>query len=161
MSDFIGKLSTYHFFNYLFTGVLFVVTADQFTSFSFVQSDLVLAPFVYYFIGLIVSRIGSLVVEPVLKKIKFVNFAEYGRYVSASKADVLIETLSETNNMYRTLCALFLCVILLNGYSLMEQAWPVLQNETAVIVIGGLFLMFLFAYRKQTNYITKRIAKNI
>lgn len=161
MSEFLGKLSTYNLFNYLFTGVLFVAIASYFTPFSFVQENLVLAPFVYYFIGLVLSRIGSLVIEPILKWVKFVRFADYSHYITASKNDPQIEILSEANNVYRTLCALFFAVIFLKIYAVAEQTYPILHNFTTPALIAVLFLMFLLAYRKQTNYITKRIAKNI
>ena len=161
MSDFLGKLSTYNLFNYLFTGVLFVAMASYFTTFSFIQENLILAPFVYYFIGLVLSRIGSLIIEPILKWVKFVHFADYSHYMTASKNDPQIEILSEANNMYRTLCALFVVLIFLKIYSIAEQTYPVLHSFNIPALIAGLFLMFLFAYRKQTNYITKRIAKNM
>jgi hypothetical protein len=143
MSEFLGKLSTYNLFNYLFTGVLFVAITSYLTPFSFVQENLILAPFVYYFIGLVLSRIGSLIIEP------------------TSKNDPQIEILSEDNNMYRTLCALFIAVILLKIYAIAELTYPVLHNIATPALIVGMLLMFLFAYRKQTNYITRRIAKNI
>lgn len=161
MSEFLGKLSTYNLFNYLLTGVLFVVVSSHFTPFSFIQENLVFAPFLYYFIGLVISRIGSLILEPLLKWIKFVHFEEYSHYMTALKNDPRIEILSEANNMYRTLCALFVVVILLKMYAILQQVYPVLHTVATPVLIVGLFLMFLLAYRKQTNYITKRITKNI
>lgn len=161
MTDFLGKLSTYNLFNYLFTGVLFVAITNRFTSFLFIEDNLVLAPFVYYFIGLVLSRIGSLVIEPFLKMVKFVHFADYTHFMTASKNDPQIEVLSEANNMYRTICALFVVVILLKIYAILELSYPILHDISALTLIGVLLVMFLFAYRKQTNYITKRIAKNL
>ncbi len=53
---------------------------------------------VYYFIGLVVSRIGSLAIDPLLKKFKVIQFAAYPSFVKAVKADQKIDTLSEMNN---------------------------------------------------------------
>jgi hypothetical protein len=69
MKDLIEKLSSYNLFNYLFPGVIFAVISEKMTSYSFLQDDIIVGVFVYYFIGLVVSRFGSLFLEPVLKKI--------------------------------------------------------------------------------------------
>lgn len=158
MSDFLGKLSSYSLFNYLFSGVLFVILAKYFTPYSFIQSDLVLGVFLYYFIGLVVSRIGSLLIEPILKKTSFLHFADYHDFVRASKADPGLDVLSEVNNTYRTLAAVFVSLIFLKLYQLVSLKFIFLQTIQSYALILFLLLMFLFAYRKQTGYIRKRIA---
>jgi len=57
--------------------VLFVVITEVITSYSFLQEDIIIGLFVYYFIGLIISRIGSLIIEPFLKWISFIKFISY------------------------------------------------------------------------------------
>ena len=49
MKELLAKLSSYNLFNYLLPGILFVVIAEELTKFSFIQEDLVLGVFVYYF----------------------------------------------------------------------------------------------------------------
>ena len=127
----------------------------------FIQKDLVVGAFVYYFLGLIISRIGSILVEPALKKAGFVEFASYQDYVSASKKDELIPTLSEANNMYRTFVSLFLCLLLLKGYEFMASEFPFLREWEIDILVTSLFVLFLFSYRKQTSYISKRVQNNL
>src|SRR6266536_4329452 len=99
----VDKLSSYNLFNYLLSGVLFVVLAAAFTKYNFIQSNILLGAFLYYFFGLIISRFGSLVLEPLLKRVRFVRFAGYDDFVKASKTDEQITLLSEVNNTYRTL----------------------------------------------------------
>ena len=111
METLLGKLSSYNIFNYLFPGIIFVIIAENLTRFTFIQKDVFLGLFLYYFIGLVISRIGSLVIEPILRRL--VKFANYGDFIAASKIDNKIELLSENNNMYRTLCSLFLLLIAL------------------------------------------------
>jgi hypothetical protein len=124
-----------------------------------VQRDIFTGAFVYYFIGLVVSRLGSLTIEPLLKRIAFVKFADYGEFVAASKKDEKIEILSESNNTYRTLCSLFGLLLLLKLYANIESRFPVLKAWDATMLAALLFTMFLFAYRKQTSYITQRVRK--
>ena len=161
MKELLDKLGSYNIFNYLLPGVLFAVIANSLTRHSLLQSDLIVGAFVYYFLGLIISRIGSILVEPVLQKTGFVNFSLYRDYISASKNDELIPTLSEANNMYRTFVSLFLCLLLLKGYDLMASYFPFLQEWEMGILVTGLFILFLLSYRKQTAYITKRVQHNL
>jgi hypothetical protein len=160
MKELLDKLSSYNIFNYLLPGIVFVVFAGKLTHYSLVQPDVVLGAFLYYFIGLVISRIGSLIIEPILKKIAFVKFAEYKDFVTSAKNDPKLEILSESNNSYRTLSAMFLVLIALKIYEKLSSYFPRLATWDAAMVVILLFLMFLFAYRKQTRYITRRIEAN-
>ena len=159
MDGLLDKISSYNIFNYLLPGSLFAVIADAVTDYRFIQEDIIVGLFLYYFIGLVVSRIGSLVIEPVLKAVRFVTFIDYGKFVEASKADSKIDVLSETNNMYRTLCALFLLLLLVVLFDRFAPLLPWLVDGAPYIAGVALLIMFLFAYRKQTAYIVGRVNK--
>ncbi|MGI5868301.1 MAG: hypothetical protein ACOX9C_02505 [Kiritimatiellia bacterium] len=160
MKDVLDKLSSYNIFNYLLPGVVFVALAELFLSRSFIQKDVLVGLFFYYFIGMIISRVGSLVVEPLLKKTSFVCFAAYADFVNVTKTDPKVEVLSEQNNMYRTFCALFILLIFLRIYEAIEDWCPVIKKATPFIAVIFLVILFLFSYRKQTLYITKRVEAN-
>ena len=160
MKELLSKLSSYNIFNYLLPGVVFAGISPLVSDYSFVHENLLIAAFLYYFIGLVISRVGSLVVEPILKKLGFVRFAEYRNFVTASKKDERLEVLSEVNNTYRTLCSLFLLLLIIKLYGSLESYFAFLKDWDVVILSVLLFVMFLFSYRKQTSYITKRIDAN-
>ena len=160
MKDLLDKLSSYNIFNYLLPGVLFAALVSKMTIYTLVQNDIVIGVFLYYFLGLVVSRFGSLVIEPILKKIGFVHFASYRDFVSASKKDDKIEVLSEVNNMYRTLCSLFVLLLLLLGYQSIQSHIPQLSRLNPAIAFVLLIVLFLLSYQKQTTYVTKRIEAN-
>lgn len=157
MSEFLEKLSSYNLFNCLFPGVVFCLLADKFFSYSLIQKDMIVGVFLYYFVGLVISRVGSLIVEPTLKKMGFVSFSEYKDFISASKNDSKIETLSEINNVYRTVVALFFLLALVAIYQIIQTKWPVIDSYSVYLAIFVLFFMFLFSYKKQTGYIAKRV----
>lgn len=157
MKDLLDKLSSYNIFNYLLPGVLFAVFVDELTSFHILQKDITVGVFVYYFLGSVVSRIGSLLIEPLLRKWGIAKFAPYEDFVRVSKTDPKMEILSEANNMYRTICSLMLCVGVVALYDSAYSSWPVLHTVTPAVLITGLFSLYLLSYRKQTAYITKRI----
>lgn len=158
MKDILDKIGTYNIFNNLLPGILFAVLVSQQTKYNLLQQDVLAGAFVYYFIGSVVSRIGSLIVEPLFKHVRFVSFAPYSDFVSASKADPMIEILSEANNMYRTICALFVCVAITYGYESAAESFPHLNDALPVVLVVGLLVLFSFSYKKQTAYINKRIS---
>ena len=77
MKELLDKLSSYNIFNYLFPGVLFVVFLSKVSNYDLIQKDIITGAFLYYFIGLVISRVGSLFIEPFLKRIKFLKFSDY------------------------------------------------------------------------------------
>jgi len=160
INDVINKISQYNLFNYLLPGGVFVALVSSFSEYNLIQQDLIIGLFFYYFIGMVISRIGSVFVEPVLKKFKFLQFEEYGKYLSASDKDTKLEALVEANNVYRTFVSVFLCLLLLKFYSVIEQILPFLAIIQEWLLILLLLVLFLFSYRKQTNYISSRIRKN-
>lgn len=161
MKDLIDKLSTYNIFNYLFPGVLFAIFLDNFTSYQLIQKDPIIGVFLYYFLGSLISRIGSFVIEPLLRRFNFLKFSTYGDYIAASKLDPKIELLSEVNNMYRTLCALMFVVCLVLIYERLALKCSLMSDLLPWAVILIIFLIYIFSYRKQTIYISDRVNKAI
>ena len=150
MSELLQKLSTYNIFNYLFPGVVFVILLNRYTEINLVVDDVILGMFLYYFFGLVLSRIGSILIEPALRCTKIVEFSDYARFIRASKLDDKIELLSEVNNMHRTIIAMLvvlLAISICNG------------SVTCLLTAGllGIVTLFVLSYRKQTSFITKRI----
>lgn len=160
MKDILDKIGTYNIFNYLLPGIIFSVFVTKITRYNLVQEDVLVGAFVYYFIGSVVSRIGSLIIEPLFKWSGFIAFAPYTDFVAASKADAKIEVLSEANNMYRTICSLFLCIAVVYGYESVAARIELLNKILPTLCVIGLLILFSFSYRKQTAYINKRVSAN-
>jgi hypothetical protein len=157
VKDLLDKIGSYNIFNYLLPGILFATFVDALTSFQVLQKDIAIGVFVYYFLGSIVNRIGSLFIEPALRKVGIVKFAPYKDYVRASKTDPKLDVLSEANNMYRTFCSLLICVGAVVLYDRATVWWPVLLAVAPAVLIVGLLCLYLLSYIKQTAYIAKRI----
>ncbi len=160
MKEFLEKLSSYNLLNYLIPGAVFVALGRQITKFDLMQSDVILALCTYYFIGMVISRIGSHLLEPLLKKLKLVSFAPYGEYVRASAEDKQLAELSEQNNMYRTMAAMFLSLIVLKTVEMTCDYWNVSGGVLALILVPALFVLFVLSFRKQTTFIAKRVGVN-
>ncbi|KOP38237.1 MULTISPECIES: hypothetical protein [unclassified Flavobacterium] len=161
MNDFFNKLSSYNLFNNLLPGILFVVLINHFTNYKISHDNLLINVFLYYFIGLTISRISSVYIEPFLKKIKFVTFRDYKLFVDASKKDNKLEILLEVNNKFRVLLTTIILVILSKVYYSIDLKWfNFSENTQEYLLLIFIAIIYLFAYRKQTNYVIKRIDAN-
>ena len=159
MEKILEQIGTYNLFNYLLPGILFVYICKVANIIDLFQKDIITGVFIYYFIGMIISRIGSLFIEGVIKKVFKIKFAEYNNYLDAQKEDDKINLFIEINNTYRTIIAIpvtvgFTAVIVqLHNYFKIE-AWVII-----VFVLIMISLLFSFSYKKQSQYIVKRVLK--
>lgn len=151
------KLSSYNLLNNLLPGAIFCHLLSVLYGYSFLGNDLTENLFIYYFMGVVISRIGSTVIEPILKETKFVIFADYKEFVKASRRDGQIDILSETNNTYRTLIGMALLLALTKVYMLLCSTNPMVNMIGPYVLLIGLIILFVFSYKKQTEYIRKRV----
>jgi len=113
----------------------------------------------YYFSGMVASRLSSVVIEPVLKKLKFIENTSYAEFMNAEKADAsgkLLE-LSKVNNIYRTMCGSSLIILLAAIYLKFPYPYKSFENPMIILTSITLFLLFLLSFRKQTSYIVRRV----
>jgi hypothetical protein len=157
MKELLEKLSSYDIFNNLLPGIIFVVIAKYTTIYDFIQSDIILGLFLYYFMGLVISRVGSLFVEWFLKKIKFLHYCDHKDFAKAQKQDKKIDMLLEINNMYRTFIAMGFLLLLLKLYEYCSLRFQFCETITQIILIVSTLVLFLFSYRKQTKYVVKQV----
>jgi hypothetical protein len=160
MEKVLDKLTSYNLFNYLLPGVLFAVALEHLTPYSLMHESIIISAFVYYFVGLIVSRFGSLVVEPILKWAHFLKFAPYHNFVATTKEDPKIDALSETNNMYRTFVSAMVLLMAAKGYEWLSYKAPFFAEYGILIGFLVLFGMLLFSYRKQTSYVRRHVERS-
>ena len=122
------------------------------------KGDLLSDAFVFNFAGLVISRIGSLLVEPALKKLRFVTFADYTDFVAAAKKDPQIaDSLRGQQLSNGTILSALLLVLIAKIYSAIEPFYFPMTTLRPYIIAVGLVALFLFSYRKQTQYVAKRV----
>lgn len=153
----VDKLSAYQFFNYFFPGIIFNYGIEKITSFRIAPDDILYRIFVYYISGMILSRIGSTIIEPIYKKICFVVYARYSDFLKSSEKDSKIDILLMENNTYRTLISVFYVMLL---FYLCDQIDCIRNNyDNVYIVVLNLLLLIglmTLSFRKQTSFIRKR-----
>lgn len=118
-----------------------------------------LLPVLLYFLGVLNSRISSLIFEPIIRKTKFVKVMPYENFIAAELKDSSgkLTVLSRMNNEYRSYLSLFFIVLIFKLIFLFPCAqYFVTANVGWLIpVLGG--GIFLVSYKKQGSYIRSRI----
>ena len=156
MNELLAKISSYNIFNYLLPGATLVIGASRLGAITFKEEDLATRLLIFYVVGLIVSRISSLVLQPALRWSKLVKHSEYRDYVAAAKTDDKIPTFLEVNNTYRALAVSF---VILAGVSMSIHAHNVSDEyqwkiSVALLVISGIMCL---SVRKQSYFINRRV----
>lgn len=157
MKEVIDKISSYNLFNYLFPGIIFVILLREITNYDLIQENNFSGSFLYYFVGLVVSRFGSLIIGYLLQKLSFIKFADYSEYVIATDKDNKIELFSEVNNMYRTIISMLVLLLLAKGWQSINTYLEFSQITSLTLLIISLLILFIFSYRKQTDFVVKRV----
>ena len=149
MTDLLGKLSTYHFFNYLLPGAIFSVLADR-LSLVEVPEDAIQQFVWFYFVGLVLS-------EPILGKLRLVEYESYEDYLRACEADTKIEVMVEVSNTYRTLATGFVALLVCALYFGVVRGLGMPPDVQHYLLLGLLSALFLLSFRKQAYFVTKRV----
>ena len=166
------KISSYNIFNNFFPGIIFCYMVKFFTDYKLDIGNLWENLFIYYFWGLVIGRIGSLVIENLLLKIRiknknsklkvnYIESAPYKAYIKASEKFSFIKILNETNNMYRAMISVFASVLIIKLYEILLIHFIDLFRqiemplEILLLIIG--MILFIISYKKQTDYIRERV----
>lgn len=155
MSKLLSKISSYDILNNLIPGFMYYYFMDIFFHIKLISEDIILKFLFFYFIGICISRIGSLFIEPTLKIIHFIKPFNHTNYVKASIKDSKIAVLYGINNSYRTGIALFFSVLIsyIYNYGFTNIAF---SYPFDIILFG--FILSMLSYRKQSNYIHNRMS---
>lgn len=150
MKFLLDKLSSYNLFTNFIPGYTLIIMAKMFWNIDLKDFDSLSKVILAYVLGIMVSRVGSMVVEPFAKN-RYMR-SEYVDFVNAEKNDSKISILLETSNMYRSLASLFFIATLVE---LIVLAGKHICLTILAFVI--LTILFFQSYVKQQDYISKRV----
>lgn len=153
----IDKLSQYNFLTNILPGTVLCIILKSLVGYDLIPDDYYQAGIVFYFVGMVNSRVGSLVIEPILKAISWVKFAPYSEFLRAEKEDAKLTILSQENNVFRSYISLMFISILGYIYKNCSLDLRLSLNNESLVLIVILFVLFLFAYKKQTSFVRKRV----
>lgn len=167
LKQIVDKISSYNIFNNLYPGIIFCYLLKIMFKTYILSDNWFENLIVFYFVGMVLSRVGSVIIEPLMQRIKIrkiplLQYASYKDYEIASTLNPFIATLSETNNTYRVLLSCFVCatmfkvILFING-ELIQIKCDFFQNNKDWFILVFLVWLFAKSYIKQTNYVRKRV----
>lgn len=154
MKDIFNKISSYNILNYLIPGAVFWYLCPTLCGISLPVDNTVGELVCFYFVGMIIYCIGSLLIEPLYRKMKIIRFSDYNFFIQASNKDTKLEALSESNNTFRTMIALCFLLAVAKLYHVF------FANINYWYLIFALFIVFSLAYIKRSIYVSNRV-KNV
>lgn len=94
-SDLMEKISSYNLFNYLLPGALLSFFTHPLIDINFAAFHWIEVFFFIYFLGLLISRLGAILVENIFKYFKICKFCRYEDYCVAESQDSKLSILNE------------------------------------------------------------------
>lgn len=162
MEKFITSIPVYNLLTNLIPGTILAALlkfwVEDCDVFSLTDNIWILAV-ILYFIGVVNSRISSLLIVPFLKKLKIVSGVDHVEFTKAELKDTSgkLTQLSRMGSEYRSYISVFLCVIIMKLiFSWTATRTIITDYSCEIILILGLML-FLLSYRKQVKYIISRV----
>ena len=161
MNSLLEKISAYHLMSYALTGLILVVSYllfhETLLAGTIFENSIIAQFGIIYLSGLFLSRIGSLFIEPALKKINFIKYATYENYINADKKDPKVAGLAEQSAFYRTLMAGYFFLLIYSMCDGRNTSFTSYPGWVETALYGIVTVVFLLAYRKQSKFVTERV----
>ena len=176
MDNLFKQLSSYHILNFVIPGGSYIYLLNKVLIPNILSEDWLLNGIIFYIVGLIISRIGSVIIAPKVNKIleypriikvfrletDYINKTTYEEYIKKKKKDTTISDFVTMKNMFRSMISVCFCMFFsIMAYHLIN--WTCFFSKKNIIVCTSMVLiglLFLFSYEKQGVYIQKRIKNN-
>lgn len=156
MNDFLKslseKLSAYQLFNFIYPGAVFLGILHFHGKPLGILNEIWWFLLASYFLGMTISRFGSIVIEWLCLKLKWIAKYDVKRYSECMAKDSFTAVLLELTNIYRTICSMG--TLLLIGTIFKYQQ----NDKCCVIIIEVLFVvLFLISFIKQHHYLENKL----
>ena len=151
------KLDAYNLFANLVPGAA-LIYALGYSGFPVPSPDKAIAFLLIAFVvGVTVNRIGSLILDPLLRHWKFLEPKNYQSFLTREKADRKLDALVANSGLYRTF--LTAGVVYLLALLFGPLLTPIGGRALLVAFVLGGMAVFLFAFRKEDGYIHSRVRR--
>src|SRR5260370_21751719 len=147
------KVSEYNLFNYLVRGSVFIIALCYVNGAVPFETSVMLSLLTAYFVGMALSRVGSLVIEPVFLWSRLIVLCDFGEFVRAEKNDPKITTLLQETNAYRTMAAVFAALLLTKGALALRPKFAHFDQAVGWTCPIALLLLFAFSHGKRRRFI--------
>lgn len=149
------KLDAYNLFANLVPGAA-LTYALHYSGFPSPSPDEALAFLLVSFVaGVTANRLGSLLLDPLLRRWKFIKPKDYHSFLMREKADRKLDALVANSGLYRTFFTAG--IIYLAAVIIAPLVTPIGGKALLLIFVVAGMAVFLFAFRKEDGYIHSRI----
>ncbi len=160
IASLVEKISEYKLFNYLLPGSVYLISSRYVAGAVPFENNVMLFLLAAYFVGMVLSRVGSLIIEPVLRWVRFVRFCDYRDFVKAESVDPKLTSLSQENNTYRSMTSVFAVLLIEKVALALRPKFTQWDQVVGWALPISFLLLFVFSHRKQCRYIVRRVEAN-
>lgn len=163
MENLVNSISKYQLAINLIPGYIFAILLQRYAHIVLLEGDVLQDAFVSYFFGLIIGRIGSIVVERLMDRYNktYKHAPKYNDKVKAERIDPKIEILDRQCTIYRNCCAGCCCVIIGIFINCIFGDGSFYSSAKYILTFLILTILLVMAMDKQCNYVNKRIGMAI
>lgn len=156
MEKLLERIESYQLINYLIPGIIFASILSFLIDENIYSPDGIIAGFQYYFTGMVLSRVGSIILDPFLEKFGIIKKESYGKFVKGEKVDEKVNVIQREANQYRTFITAFVSLLIIEIYNCFTVDC---SKSIYIIYFIALSILFVLAYKKQMQYVVERIVK--
>lgn len=157
MDKIIDKISSYHIFNYIIPGYIFILICDRYFDIKICDSNAVNNVIIAYIVGLIIGRISSILIEKRLYYVFKIKNESYESFVKAEVKNDKLNVILQDRNMYRNLFTTFLLLLVIKVLKVFNLLSIINQDIRIIIILVGLVILFAISFKKQSIYAISRI----
>ncbi len=157
MNDLLDKLSNYDILNHVIPGSIYLIGLDYLNGTDFMGMDIAYFILLSFAFGIIIGRIGSLVLQKLLYKFTKEAGEPYEEYIKASRKDKKIVLLESTKKEYRNIMSMFITLLLSSLLLKLIKIINIRINLAIYIFIILLVILFGASTLKTNSFIIKRI----
>jgi hypothetical protein len=159
LKSFSDKVSSYQIFTFLFPGAVFLGILKTSYTEEMPELNIWEKLFLCYTIGMIISRIGTLVIEGTMiwlnRWINALDKIEYKNIILAERRDTKLNMLIQISNTYRTMAAVFLTILIAAAVNKISSLGFDFSCDLLWFCVA-MILLFVLSFRKQYSYAKKR-----
>lgn len=159
MSDLAYLISNTRIVSCLVPGAMMCVFINNYFRVDFLKNDALFNIIIFYAVGVVIGRVGSIVIEPFFKNIGLIEKDNYARFIEAEERNPKLNTIDEICRFYRSLVALMIIIIVGLIVSFFLKMYSLWISFGALIAAILILVLMVFAYRKQSKYTIERINK--
>lgn len=157
MEKLIDKISSYNILNNLIPGGIFIWLCSVLNIFTYSTTNIFKELVVYYFCGMTVSRVGSLVIETISLKVKAISYRKKTYYVQAEAHDSKLQELLAISNLYRTTSGMLFTIMIMKLCLILFSCFQISLELIYWMLIISLFVIYILSFYKQNKHIVSRV----